>query len=130
MSVSFSMMVTSTPRASSDWQAIWPKRPKPITSTLPVTSSPAAAAAMMLWMPRMSCGGLAGSSQRSDSMASGVRAIDRMTAAVSSALTCAAMMPLAAAAAYSTKANSPPWAISRARSSASGWRARATRAIV
>ncbi|KAG0931863.1 hypothetical protein G6F31_016680 [Rhizopus arrhizus] len=29
------MMVTSTSRASSDWLATWPKRPKPISSTLP-----------------------------------------------------------------------------------------------
>ncbi|MNT59981.1 hypothetical protein D3C72_1975350 [compost metagenome] len=67
----------------------------------------------------MSCAGSGGISQRSDSTASGVRAIDKITAAVSTAFTRASTMPVAAAAEYSTNANSPPCAISMVRCRAS-----------
>ena len=50
---------------------------------------------------------------------SGVSTIDSTTMAVRLALTAASMTRAAAAAENSTKANSPPWAINTARSSAS-----------
>ena len=114
------MMDTSTPRASSAWLATWPKRPKPIISTLPPSPSGAST-------PSVS-GAACGSSQRSAPTASGVSAIDRITTAVSTAFMGPSMMPAPCAAVYSTKANSPPCAISTVRCTASAWRARNSRA--
>ena len=37
--MSLSMIETSMPRASSGWLATWPKRPKPMISTLPLQAS-------------------------------------------------------------------------------------------
>ena len=121
MWVSFSMMAMSMPRASKSWLAICANRPKPMMSTVPLRPSAASTSCM-------SGGGSAGISQRSDSTASGVSAIERMTTAVSTALTCACTMPAAAAAANSTKANSPPCAINMVRCSASACPALAPRA--
>ena len=120
MSMSLSMMVTSTPRASSAWLATWPKRPKPITSTLP--SSPLASSTPSIERTRR------GMKRRATSTTSGVSTIDSTMMAVRLALTWALIRPTDAAAAYSTNANSPPWAISTARSSASPCGLRITRA--
>jgi hypothetical protein len=68
ISTSVSMIETSTPRASSDWLATWPKRPKPMISTLPVRPSAARRRRATARPPAA-----AGSSDH----ASGVSAIDR-----------------------------------------------------
>ncbi len=101
------MIDTSMPRASSEWHTTCPKRPKPITSTLP--SSPSAFST-----PSKDSSAL-GSTHFRPSRVMGVSAIDTMTIAVKVALLPAVMMPALAAAAYSTKANSPPCANSTAR---------------
>ncbi|MDT4823411.1 hypothetical protein FQZ97_566360 [compost metagenome] len=69
-----------------------------------------------------------GSSQRSASTHSGVNAIEMITTAVSTAPVCASKMPAAAAAPYSTNANSPPCASKAARVVASACEARNARA--
>ena len=120
MSTSLSMMVTSTSRASSDWLTTWPKRPNPIISTLPdcpeAGSTPSIDAARRRLAPRVA------------RIAKGVSAIDSTTTAVIALLTSPGITPADCAAEYSTNANSPPWAISTARSIASAWPARSTRA--
>ena len=118
--MSLSMMVTSTSRASSDWLITWPNRPKPMISTLPDSPSGASTPS--------SDGSALGANRCRTITNSGVSAIDSTTMLVRLALTVASMTPLAAAAANSTNANSPPCAISTARSSASAWLLRVMRA--
>ena len=101
------MRLTSTPRASSDWLATWPKRPKPITSTLPCR--PAGSST-----PSVSTG-ITGNRRRVAIRTTGVSTIERMTAAVATAFSRASITPAETAAPYRTKANSPPWANSAAR---------------
>ena len=115
------MMVTSTSRDSSAWLTTWPKRPKPMISTLPdspcASSTPSADA--LAWTAV---------NRRIASTTSGVNAIDRTTIAVRLALAVPSITPAACAAENSTNANSPPWAINTARSSASAWLLRMVRA--
>ena len=73
------------PRASSDWLTTWPKRPKPMISTLPCRSSAVST-------PSIDCSS-SGSSQRSANTPSGVSAIERITMAVRIALVVASNMP-------------------------------------
>ena len=85
------MIETSIPRASSDWLATWPKRPKPMISALPCRSSAAST-------PSMDCSS-SGSSQRSANTPSGVSAMEMTTMAVRIAVVVASNRPTPAAAA-------------------------------
>ena len=107
------MIVTSTSRASSAWLMTCPKRPKPMISTLPLCPATSSTPS--------SDGFAFGSRRRTAISTSGVSTIESTTTAVRFALNSAPMTPALAAAANSTNANSPPWAISTARSSASRW---------
>ncbi|MDT4872522.1 hypothetical protein FQZ97_1077080 [compost metagenome] len=114
------MMVSVAPRASTPWLAIWPTRPKPMINTLALRSLTASTPSIET---------SAGDAKRlCSSTVSGVSAMDSTTMAVMLALTTGSITPAASAAANSTKANSPPWAISTARSSASACELRASRA--
>ena len=105
------MMVMSAPRSSAACVTICPTRPKPITSTLPHRSCAAST-------PSIDSG--AGRARRLCSATiSGVKAIDSTMMAVMVALISGVMTRCDKACAYSTKANSPPCAMTMARSSAS-----------
>ncbi|MCY1513332.1 hypothetical protein D9M68_478240 [compost metagenome] len=114
------MIEIEAPRASAPWMAICPKRPKPITSTLPASSSAFSTPSIE------ACA--VGAKRRCASTTSGVSAIDSTTTAVMLALTVGLMTLAASADENSTKANSPPCAISTARSSASAGELLASRA--
>ena len=90
MSVSLSMMLTSTLRARSACEAIWPKRPKPITSTLP--TSPSATSTSSI-----DGAAVLRSSRVTTSMTSGVRAIEAITTVVKTAFVCGSKRPRAPA---------------------------------
>ena len=107
------------PLAISGWLAICPKRPKPISSTLPVSPSGFST-------PASDCTGFGTS--LSSMVENGVSTIEMITVAVKMALSSPVSSPPAVAVVNSTKANSPPCAISTARSSASALPLPSTRA--
>ena len=86
------MIDTSMPRDSSAWAATWPKRPKPISNTVP--SSPSG-----MSMPSKEGMSISLPSQSPRMASSGVMAMEMMTAALNCATESAEKMAALAAAA-------------------------------
>ena len=86
------MIDTSTPRRSSGWLTICPKRPKPMMSAPPLRPS-------AISMPSSDGASRAGASRRASAIVSGVSAIEITTVGVRIAFSRASNMPTEAAAA-------------------------------